>query len=171
MALDGQLGQPALYLADQLGQVEVTLWRAVLDHLVDLAVPLGVEGGQGQVLELIPNLLHAQPVGQRCVDVQGLLGHPLLLVFGQGGQGPHVVEAVVQLDDQHPKVLGQGDEHLAHAGRLVLLAGIEPEAVQLGHAVHDEPDVGPEVPFQVVQADRGVLDGVVEEGSGHRDVG
>ena len=49
----------ALHLADQLRQVEVALRRTVLDHLVDLAVPLGVEGGQGQVLELVPDLLHA----------------------------------------------------------------------------------------------------------------
>ena len=93
-----------------------------------------------------------------------------LLVFGQGGQGTHVVEPVGQLDDQHPEVFGQGDQHLADAGRLLFLAGVEVEALQLGDAVHDEPDIGTEVPLEVVEGDGGVLHRVVQQGGGHRHV-
>ena len=156
------LSEPALYLADELRQVQVALGRSILDHLVDLAIALGMQSGQRQVLQLVLDLLHAQPVRQRGVDVQRLLGHSFLFVFGQRGQGPHVVESVGQLDDQHPEVLGQGDQHLADAGRLLFLAGVEVEALQLGDAVHDEPDVGAEVPFEVVERDGGVLHRIVQ---------
>ena len=167
---NSQLGQTALHLADQLCQVEVPLRRTVLDHLVDLAVPLGMQRGQRQVLELVLHLLHSQPVGQRGVDVHGLLGHALLLVLREGGQGPHVVEAVGQLDYQDAEVLGERHQHLSHAGRLLLLPRVEVEPVQLGHAVHDQADLRAEVPLQVIQADRGVLNGIVEEGGRNRGV-
>ena len=170
LAGDAHLAEPALDLADDLCQVQVALRRPVLDHLVDLAVALGMQGGQRQVLQLVLDLLHAQPVGQRGVDVQSLLGHPFLLVFGQRGQGSHVVESVGQLDYQHPEVLGQGDQHLADAGRLLFLAGVEVEALQLGDAVHDEPDIGTEVPLEVVEGDGGVLHRIVQQGGGHRHV-
>ena len=170
LAGDAQLGETGLHLADQLRQVEVALRRTVLDHLVDLAVPLRMQRCQGQVLQLVLDLLHAQAVGQRGVDVDGLLGHPLLLVLRKGGQGAHVVEAVGQLDDQDTEVLGERHQHLAHAGRLLLLPGVEVEPIQFGHPVDDEADVRPEVPLQVFEADRRVLHGVVEQGGRDRDV-
>ena len=51
----------------------------VRDHVVDLGVALRVQRGEGQVLELLLDLLHAEAVGQRGVDVEGLLGDALLL--------------------------------------------------------------------------------------------
>src|SRR3712207_7707718 len=47
-----------------------TLFRS---HVVDLGVALGVQRGEGQVLQLLLDVLHAQPVRQRGVDVDGLL--------------------------------------------------------------------------------------------------
>ena len=129
-----------------------------------------MQRGQRQVLELVLDLLHSQPVGQRGVDVHGLLGHTLLLVLWEGGQGPHVVEAVGQLDYQDAEVLGERNQHLPHAGRLLLLPGVEVEQLQLGHAVHDQPDLRAEVPLQVLEADGCVLHGIVEEGGHHRGV-
>ena len=63
VAGDSDFGQQALHFGDDLGEVEVPLRSPVLDHLGDLAVPLRVEGGQGQVLQLHLDLLHPQPVG------------------------------------------------------------------------------------------------------------
>ncbi len=122
-----------------------------------------MERGEREVLELVLDLLHAEAVGERCVDVEGLSCNALLLVFGQGGQGAHVVESVGQLDDEHPQVLGEGHEHLAHAGCLLFLAGVEVKTVQFGDAVDNERDVCPEDAFQVDQVDGRVLDGVVQQ--------
>ena len=63
VAGDSDFGQQALHFGDDLGEVEVPFRSPVLDHLGDLAVPLRVEGGQGQVLQLHLDLLHPQPVG------------------------------------------------------------------------------------------------------------
>ena len=91
VAVNPYLLKTALHFPDQLCEVEIPLRRPVLDHLVDLAVALRVESGQRQIFKLVLHLLHAQPVGQRGVDVQRLLGYALLLVLGERRQGAHVV--------------------------------------------------------------------------------
>ena len=83
-------------------------------------------------------------------------------MLGQGGQGAHVVESIGQFDDQDPKVLGHRHEHLAHAGRLLVLPGVEAQPVQFGDPVDDRRHLGAEVALQVLQVDPGVFDGVVE---------
>ena len=137
-------------------------------HLLDLGVALGVERGEGQVLELPLHALDAQPMGQRRVDVERLLGRAALLPLGHDRQGPHVVQPVGQLDDQHPPVVGHGHEHLADGGGLLGLLGVELEAVELGDALHDQGHVGTEIPVDDLGGDPGVLDGVVQQGGGHR---
>ena len=137
-------------------------------HLLDLGVALGVQGGEGQVLELPAHLLHAQAVGQRRVDVEGLLGRAALLPLGHHGQRAHVVQPVGQLDQQHAPVVGHGHEHLADGGGLLGLLGVELEAVELGDAVHHLGHAGPEGLADRLEGEAGVLHGVVQEGGGHR---
>ena len=80
----------------------------------------------------------------------------------------HVVQPVGELDDEHPPVLRHRDEHLAHRRRLLGLLGVELQPVELGDPVDDGGDLGPELLGDVVEGEPGVLDGVVEEGRGHR---
>ena len=142
-AFDPGGGQPLPHRHQHPGQELVAQRGPAGHHLLDLGVALGVEGGEGQVLELPLDLLDAEPVGQRGVDVEGLLGGAALLPLGHHRQGPHVVQAVGQLDDQHPPVVGHGHQHLAHGGRLLGLLGVELEPVELGHPVDDEGHRGP----------------------------
>ena len=79
LGVDAQLGQPVAHLLEHLGEVEVALGRPGGDHVVDLGVALRVQGGEGEVLELLLDVLHAEAVGQRRVDVERLLGGALLL--------------------------------------------------------------------------------------------
>jgi len=51
------------------------------------------------------------------------------------------VKSVGEFDQQHAPVLGHGDEHLADGGRLLLLLGVELQAVELGDAVDDRGDL------------------------------
>ena len=62
---------------------------------------------------------------------------------GQEGQRAHVVQPVGELDDQHPRVLGHRDDHLAD--RLGLGRVAELDLVELGDAVDQQRDLAAEV--------------------------
>ena len=166
VGVDAQLLQPLLHLLEHLEQVEVALGRPLRHHLVDLGVALGVQRGEGEVLELLLDLLHAEAVRERRVDVEGLAGDALLLPLRQGGQGAHVVEPVGELDDEDPEVLRHRHQHLAHGGGLLRLLGVEAHPVELGDPVDDGGHVGAELGLEVGEADAGVLDGVVQQRRG-----
>ena len=72
------------------------------------------------------------------------LGDALLLPRRHRGDRAHVVEAVGQLDDEDPQVLGHGHQHLAHGGGLLGLLGVELDPVELGDAVDDGGHVAAE---------------------------
>ena len=156
LGLDAGRRQPLLDLLDDLGQVDVALGRTGRHHLLDLGVTAGVQGGEGQIFQLPLDVRDAEAVGQRRVDVERLLGRALLARFGHGRQGPHVVEAVAQLYEQDPRVLGHGDEHLAHRRRLGGGSRIERNPLQLGDAVHDLGDHRAEFGLEVAPRDKAV---------------
>ncbi len=99
-----------------------------------------------------------------------LLGDALLLLERHRCQRAHVVQPVGELDDQHPQVLGHRHQHLAHAGGLLLLTRVETDALELGDTIDDGCDLGAEVALDIGDGDLGVLDGVVQQRSGHRDL-
>ena len=138
VGLDAHVVEPLAHVDEDPLEVLLALRRPGRHHLLDLGVALRVQRGEGQVLELPAHLLHAEAVGQRRVDVEGLLGRAALLPLGHHGEGAHVVQPVGQLDQQDPPVVGHGDEHLADGRRLLGLLGVELQAVELGHAV-DHP--------------------------------
>ena len=128
-----------------------------------------MKGLEGEILQLPFDLLDAQAVRQGRVDVPGLFCSPALLPLGHHRQGPHVVQPVGQLDDEHAPVTRHGDEHLAHRGGLLRLFRVETEPVQLRHAVHDPRDRRAELLLDLGQGDSCVLHGVVKQrrGSAH----
>ena len=123
-----------------------------------------MQGCEAQVFELDLDLLHAQPVGQGGVDVEGLLGGPGLFPVGHGRDGAQVVHPVGELDDQDPDVLGHRHQHLAHGAGLLGLLGIELDPLQFGDTVDDGRQVLAELPRQVFEGDAGVFHRVVEQG-------
>jgi hypothetical protein len=124
-----------------------------------------VQGREAEVFQLPLDLLDPEAVGQRGVDVEGLLGDGPLAGHGHDRDGAHVVQAVGQFDEQHPPVVGHGDEHLADGGGLLGLLGVELQAVELGDAVDDRGDLVAELLGQPLGRDPGVLDGVVQQGA------
>ena len=168
----GPPGHPGLHLGlaqvggdvlDDFLEEHVAPRRPLGNQPGDLVVPLGVEGGEGQVLQLPLDRVHAEPVGQRREDLQDLAGLALLLLPRQVAQGAHVVQPVGQLDHQDPDVPGHGDHHLAHGLRLGRLAVLD--LVQLGDPVDQGGDLVPEVGAQFIQGVGGVLDRVVQQGT------
>ncbi len=105
---------------------------------------------------------------ERGIDVERFLSDSLLLFERHRRDGAHVVQPVCKLDDQDAKILRHGHEHLAHRGRLLLFTRIEPDALELGHAVDDRCNVGTEPLVDVGECDLGVFDSVMQQRSRDR---
>ena len=105
---------------------------------------------------------------QRRVDLERLAGRLQLLLLAERRDRAHVVQAVGQLDQHHPQVLGHGDDHLAVVLDLGLLAAREADPGQLGDPVHQQRHLVAEAHAHVVELGVGVLDHVVQECGGDR---
>ena len=75
-----------------------------------------------EVLELPLDRVDAEPVRDRRVDLEGLLGLLDLLLLGYRADRAHVVQAVGELDQDDPDVRGHRDHHLAVVLGLRLVA-------------------------------------------------
>ena len=73
----------------------------------------GIHVAEGQILKFPLDLPDAQSIGERGEDVERLLGNSLALALGHVAQGPHVVQAVGELDQHHSHVIAHGEEGLA----------------------------------------------------------
>jgi hypothetical protein len=111
-----------------------------------------------------------QPRRDRHVELQRLAADALLFVGRHRAQRLHVVQAVGELDDDHPRVARHGDEQLLQVARLVAgfvaagEAGEEVDVLDLRQAVHHVRHFDPEGGADLVQPDAGVLDRVVQQG-------
>ena len=139
------------------------LLAPVLDLLRERVVAGLVDVAEGQVLELVFDLGHPEPAGDRRVDVERLARDPLLALLRQVLQRAHVVEAVGELDQDHPDVVDHRQQHLAVGLRLALLAGRERDLRDLGDAFHDVQHVVAEVLAQPLGRRQRVLEHVVQQ--------
>ena len=134
-------------LGAELGDRPLDVGLAALapgvEELGQLAEALGLEDLEREVLELPLHLPDAEPLGQRRVDLHRLAGDALLLLGRQAVQRPHVVEPVGELDEDDPDVLGHRQQHLPDVLGLLLLVAVGAELRQLGHAVDELGDLGP----------------------------
>ena len=64
---------------------------------------------EGEQLHLAHIFIHADPLGERGIDIHGLMRdpEPLFLALDEM-QRPHIVQPVGQLDQQHTDVVGHG---------------------------------------------------------------
>ena len=168
-SINTQLGEAGTHLGHGLGQVHVALGCPVTDEIIEFGKSLRMQRSKGQVFELLLHLLHAEAVGQRCVDVDGLLRDAMLLLERHTGQCAHVVKTVSELDDEDPEVFGHRHEHLAHRGGLLLFAAVKTDAFELRDTVNDRSHVGAEIALDVSNRDLRVFDGIVEKRSDNRD--
>ena len=181
--LDLRVAQLVGHLRRHVGQVGVAAGLALADEPDDLLVALRVQRGEREVLELPLDRVHAEPVGQRRVDLERLAGLALLLVRRQEAQRAHVVQPVGELDDEHPRVARHRDDHLADGLALRGARGLRGvgalgrlDLVELGDPVDDDPDQLAELAGQPLETDLGVLDRVVQQRGGqgrgvHAEIG
>ncbi len=123
------------------GDVVLALRALLADQALDLVVLARVQRRESEVLELPFDRVDAQPVRQRGEDVQGLARLVLALLLGHRPERAHVVQAVGELDQDHPDVPGHRDQHLAVVLGLAVVAALEGDAAQLRHAVHQPGDL------------------------------
>ena len=76
---------------------------------------------------------------------------------------PHIVQAVGELDQDHPDVLGHRQDHLAEVLGLLFFGGLERDLRKLRHAVDEFRDVLAELLFNLLERRVRVLDGVVQK--------
>ena len=121
---------------------------------------------EGELFELVLDLRHAEPVGDRRVDVERLLRRADAPLLRHVLQRPHVVQAVGELDEDDADVVHHRQQHLAEVLDLALLAGRERDGADLGHALDDVRDVVAEGLADALDGGQGVLDDVVEQAGG-----
>ena len=114
-----QLGRNGLL---QIFDLHLDGLAAALDLRAERLVAVRIEILERQLLELVLDLAHAQPVGDGRVDVQRLLRRPQLPIFRHVLERPHVVQAVGQLHENDADVVDHRQQHLAEVLGLALLA-------------------------------------------------
>ena len=149
-------------LLDLRDQVAVAGGQRV-EALADQVIGLRIELPERQVLELLAQMMHAHAAGERRIDIDRLLGDAGPAFRRHVLERAHVVQAVGELDQQHPHVVGDRQQKLAEILRLLGLARHQVELFQLGEAFDQMADIGAENLVDLGPRGRRVLDGVVQE--------
>ena len=152
----GDLALDGLHKGVRLGLMGVEIAH-------DLVIALGIEVFEAGILQLPFDLLHAEPVGQRRIDVHGLAGLGDLLFRALELHGAGVVQAVGDLDEDDADVLAHGHEHLAQVLHLLLLERGVLHARQLCDALDERGDRRPEIAGDVIVGRVRILDAVVQQ--------
>ena len=137
--------------------------RLAADALLDHRVPPRMQGAEAEVLQFGLDQVHAQPLGDRRVDVQGFAGDAPPRLGRLCAERAHVVQAIGELDQDDPQVARHRQQHLAEALRRRFLAVGEVQLVQLGDAIDQLGHGFAELLGDVAARQRGVLDGVVQD--------
>jgi hypothetical protein len=164
---EAPLDEHRVQAAGDVGDVLVAVTRGALDLPAHLREVLRPQVLEAEVLELALEPEDPEAPGQRRVDVQGLPADPLAALVLHVVERPHVVQAVAELDHQHPDVPGHGHEHLAEALGLLVFLVVEVDAAELGDPVDEEGDLLAEALLDVLEGRLRVLHHVVHERGGH----
>ena len=111
----------------------------------DRGVGVGLQLLERQRLHLVHDLVHADPLGERGVDIHRLLGDAAALVLARDVvERAHVVQPVGELDEQHADVVAQREQELAQILRGALIFRLRLDLAELGHPVDQPRDIGAE---------------------------
>jgi hypothetical protein len=122
---------------------------------------------EGELLQLVLDLAHAEPVRDWSVDVERLLRHLQPALLRQMLQRPHVVETIGELDQNHPNVVHHREQHLAEVLRLTLLARRERNGADRRDAFDDVGDLRTEQLGNTLRSGERVFDHVVQKAGRH----
>ena len=106
--------------------------------------------------------MHAQPVGNGCVDFQGFLGNPPAFLAGQHFEGTHVVQTVSQFDQNHADVPRHGHGHFLEVFGLGFGFGFEVHLGQLADTINQFCHGFAELRDERLFGNTGVFDDVMQ---------
>ena len=150
--------------ADAVDHVAAAALVELLQPLGDRGIGVGLELAEGERLHLGHELVHADPLGERRIDVHRLAGDaPALLLRLDEMERAHVVQPVGELDQQHADVARHGEQELAQILGGALILALRLDLGQLGDAVDQPGDVLAEQPLDLLGGGDRVLDRVVED--------
>src|SRR5262249_6608751 len=133
-----QLHYSLLYLVEDRFQAGA----AAFHQLFELLIFFGLQIFEGKIFQFSAHAAHAPPVGDRSIDLQGLLGDTPALIHGEIFQRTHVMKPVSQLDQNHSDVVDHREQHLAHIEGLPLFGRSVVELGYLGQAFDQVGDFG-----------------------------
>ena len=124
----------------------------------------GIELGEGQILQLLAYVLHADAARERRVDLDRLLRDALArLGTLDVRERAHIVQAVRELHQEHADVVRHRQHQFAEILGLLGALGEKLELRELGHAVHEPRDLAAEILLDVLYGGAGVLHRVVQQ--------
>ena len=138
----------------------------LLQPLGDAVIGVRFQLAEGQQLHLAHEIIHADPLGERGIDVHRLLGDAAALGFILDEmQRAHIVQPVGELDQQHADIVGHGEQEFAQIFRRPLIFGHGFDFRQLGDAIDHARDILAERGLYLFIGDQRVFDRVVQQGS------
>ena len=145
---------------DEAGAHGFGLAQTGTDH----AVILRLFVLQAEVFQFRFEVVKAQTMCKGSVHEQGLGSDLLLLVRTHVLQGPHVVQSIGQLDEDHADVVAQGQQHFAEVLRLRAGARLKDPA-HFCQPIHNRPLFGAKHALHILQRHVRVFDCVVQQGA------
>ena len=167
---DAPLRQALLDRGQHLAHDLAAVAARGLDRLGEHAVAQRILVLERQLLQLAVQIVEAEAVGDRRVDLEGLLVDAAALGRAHAIERAHVVHAVGELDQDHAQIARHRQQHLAEVLGLRLFLRAELDLVELGQAIDQLGGGLAEALGDLRLADVGVLHDVVEE-RGHQRLG
>ena len=137
-------------------------------HLRERLVGFRFEVLERQILQLPAHFGHAEAMRERCIQIARLLRDSAALFGGEPVQRTHVVQPIRQLDQDDPRILGDGQQQLAVVLDLAFLPRGERQVGDFGEPIDDLRDLGTELAFDIVDGNVGVFHNVVQQPAGNR---
>ena len=109
------------------------------------------------------HLENTEPIRNRRVDVHGFLGDAATLMGWHRIEGTHVVQAIGELDQDHPQVLGHCHGHLLKVFGLGFGPRAEVDLVQLANAIDQFGDFIAELGGELFLERGRIFDDVVQD--------
>ncbi len=116
------------------------------EALGDALIGFRLELLEGEQLHLAHELVHADALRERRVDVHRLAGDPAALVgILDVMERAHVVQPVGKLDQQHADVVRHGEQEFTQILGRALVFGLRLDLGELGDSVDEPGDFRPEL--------------------------
>ena len=101
------------FLADRLDEAlehVVEVGSQLVESCADVGVGLGVFILEAEVFQFFLDEIKSEPMRQRGIDIQGLTGNLVLLVWRLRAQCAHIVETVADFDEYDTDVIAHGQQ-------------------------------------------------------------